>query len=319
MIVGGHYYRNFDVLFHTRYHFKEADYSALIIEKSIINMALLIIIIYYGFPKSSYRKELTMDKNPKLSSYIGHHADLYDLFYADKPYSDEANFVHSCLVKHSSRPVENILELGCGTGTHSLFLEKLGYKIIATDYSNEMLLQAMHKAKEVNSNNIFRQQDMCSLDIPERPLDAIICLSYSICYATTNESFGRVINGAYSHLRPGGLFIFEFWNAAAMVSNYDPLRIKRCRIDDGEVIRISEAQIDYRSQLYKVDYSIYEHKKNGTFNYLSETQINRYFSLQEMSLFLTNAGFKPIKWFAGYKEDERITNETWNILCIAQS
>lgn len=260
-----------------------------------------------------------MNENRNQSSYLGRHAELYDLFYSDKPYSEEANFVHSCLEKYSLMPIETILELGCGTGTHSLFLEKFGYQILATDYSDDMLLHAMQKAQDANSSNRYRKQDMCSLDIPERPFDAIICLFDSICYATTNENFNRVINGVYTHLRAGGLFIFEFWNAPAMVSNYNPLRIKRWQLENSEVMRISEAQIDYRSQLYQVDYSIYEHRKNGTYIYLSETQINRYFSLQEMSLFLTQAGFKPVRWLAGYKEDERITDETWNIICIAQS
>ena len=72
------------------------------------------------------------------SSYIGRHAALYDLFYAEKNYGDESAFIHRCIQNYQPG-AQKMLELACGTGTHSLLLEKLGYNVIATDYSPDML------------------------------------------------------------------------------------------------------------------------------------------------------------------------------------
>src|SRR5262245_47239256 len=103
-------------------------------------------------------------EQPK-SSYIGRHAELYDLFYAEKPYAQEAGFIADCIKKFgSSKQTPHVLELACGTGNHAFEFEKLGYKILATDYSSDMLAQANKKALQTSITVEFRQQDMRTLD-----------------------------------------------------------------------------------------------------------------------------------------------------------
>jgi SAM-dependent methyltransferase len=251
------------------------------------------------------------------SSYMGRHAELYDLFYADKPYSQEASFVHACVQRHKP-DAKSILELACGTGNHALLMEEYGYQIIASDYSNDMLAQAREKGQRKGSRIDFRQQDMRSLDVPERPFDVITCLFDSIGYVATNENIEAVLRSVYSHLLPGGLFIFEFWHAAAMIRGYDPLRIRRWQIPDGEILRISETGIDYQKQLCHVAYSIYELNKDGSYDKFHETQTNRFFLLQEMDHFLENSSLTLVKWFSGFEENELINDETWHVVAIAQ-
>jgi SAM-dependent methyltransferase len=252
------------------------------------------------------------------SSYIGRHAELYDIFYADKPYAEEAAFVHGCLQKYGNPHPKRLLELACGTGTHSLLLEKKGYDIIAIDYSKDMLVQAQQKVKKSGSGVDFRQQDMLFLNIPERPFDAVICLFDSIGYVATNENLEQVLKGIREHLCPGGLFIFEFWHASAMIRSYEPLRIRRWQVPNGEILRISETHIDHQTQLCHVGYSIYELHKDGTYSHLQETQINRFFLLQEMAYFLTQANLTPLKWFAGFNDNEQISEMTWHVVGVAR-
>jgi SAM-dependent methyltransferase len=252
-----------------------------------------------------------------VSSYMGRHAELYDLFYAEKPYESEIDFVHNCIQKHKPES-KKILELACGTGTHSLLMEKFGYQIVATDYSGDMLAQAQRKAQSGESLVEFRQQDMRTLNIPERPFDVVICLFDSIGYVSSNESIERVLQNIYSHLSPGGLFIFEFWHAGAMIPNYDPLRIRRWMTQDGEVLRISETSIDYEKQLCDVSYSIYELNNNGTYSHIRETQTNRFFLLKEMEFFLRKSNLIPLKWFSGFDDNEVINRETWHVVAVAQ-
>jgi len=254
-----------------------------------------------------------------ISSYVGRHAELYDLFYAEKPYAVESRFVHDCLQKFSSRPVKRLLELACGTGNHSFLLEKYGYEIIATDYSNDMLVQARHKSESKNSRVDFRQQDMRTLDLHERPFDAVICLFDSIGYVATNENIGQVLRNVHDHLKTDGLFIFEFWHAGAMLRGFDRLRIRRWKTQDSEFLRIAETTVDYQTQLCHVAYSIYELNNNGTYNAFQETQINRFFLIQEMSEFLISSGLIPVKWFAGFEQNEQVTENTWHIVGVAQA
>jgi len=253
-----------------------------------------------------------------MSSYIGRHAEFYDVFYADKPYTEEAAFVHRCLQQYSVGTARRLLELACGTGTHALALEKFGYEIVATDYSEDMLACARRKAAEVSSSVDFRWQDMRTLDISEGPFDVAMCLFDSIGYIETNETLMQVLRGVHHHLRPDGLFVFEFWHATPMLRSYDPVRVRRWSTPEGELVRISETELDYAKQLARVTYTIYELRRDGTYTSLKETQTNRYFLVQEMAGWLSTCGFTPVKWFAGFALDENITERTWHIVAVAR-
>jgi SAM-dependent methyltransferase len=253
-----------------------------------------------------------------LTSYSGRHAELYDLFYADKPYAGEAAFVDQCLSKYSVGPENRVLEIACGTGTHAFHLESAGRQIVATDYSEGMLRRAKQKASENSSRVEFQLQDMTQLEVNGAPFDAVICLFDAIGYVQTNDALAKVFHGVHKHLRQGGLFVFEFWHAAAMLRHYDPVRVRRWKTDGSEVLRISETTLDAANQLSRVNYSIYEFYDAGTYSALTETQVNRYFLLQEMLAWLTSSGFTAVKWFAGFTDDETITDETWHILAVAR-
>jgi SAM-dependent methyltransferase len=253
-----------------------------------------------------------------VSSYIGRHAELYDIFYADKPYEAEALFVHQCLERYGDGRIRHLLELACGTGTHALALEKFGYEIVATDYSEDMLACARRKAAGARSSIDFRQQDMRELDVSGKPFDAVICLFDSVGYVGANEALIQVFQGVHSHLRAGGLFVFEFWHAAAMLRSYEPVRVRRWSTQEGEILRISETELDCSKQLARVKYTIYVFRKNGTYESSVETQTNRYFLVQEMAGWLQFCGLTPLKWFAGFTPNEKITEQTWHVVAVAR-
>ena len=105
-------------------------------------------------------------------------------------------------------------------------------KIVATDYSEDMLQRAKQKAAEKSSSVEFQLQDMTQLAVSTELFDAVICLFDAIGYVQTNDALDKVFRGVHKHLRPNGLFIFEFWHAAAMLRHYDPVRVRRWQTDD---------------------------------------------------------------------------------------
>jgi len=253
-----------------------------------------------------------------MSSYVGRHAELYDIFYGDKPYPAEAQFVHSCLQQHSIGKTNRLLELACGTGSHAFELEKIGYQIVASDYSPDVIAVAMRKAHAKNSKIDFQQQDMRLLTFTDSRFDAAYCLFDSIGYVVTNDAIKKTLQGIHRALRADGLFVFEFWHAAAMLRSYDPLRIRRWQLPEGELLRISETTIEPLKQICNVSYSIYELKSDGRYFATKEVQTNRYFLVQEMSAFLAENGFTPLKWFSGFSDSERIDDTTWHVVAVAR-
>lgn len=260
-----------------------------------------------------------MANNPIQPTYTGKFSDIYDLFYSDKTYTQEAKFVQYLLQRFGGKSAQKILELGCGTGTHSFLLEAYGHEILATDLSEDMIRKARAKAEARGSGVRFAAQDMIELDQPWRPFDAVICLFDSFCYVIENDDVEGVLTRVHKHLKPGGLFIFEFWNAPAMINHLDSIRVARLQHGEDEIVKLSEAQLDYQRQLYQVNYTLYEIKADGMCHTYTERHTNRYYQVQEMAYFLTRAGLQPLKMYAGYAEDETITGDTWNIVCVAQA
>ena len=251
-----------------------------------------------------------------MISYKGRHAEFYDIFYRDKPYKKEAAFIHQCLQECSIGKTKRLLELACGTGTHALALEKFNYEIIATDNSEDMLNHARRKAAMVDSAIDFRPQDMRELSLDERPFDAVFCLFDSIGYLKTNEKITEAFLRVRDHLRKDGLFIFEFWHAPAMLTQYEPVRFRRWVVPDGQLVRISETTLDYVLQTASVRYTIYELLSDGTYHGLEEVQENRFFHVQEMANLISYCDYTPIKFLDCYTDNEDISEKTWHILAI---
>jgi SAM-dependent methyltransferase len=257
-----------------------------------------------------------------MSSYLGRHAALYDMFYAEKPYAQEAEFIDTLLKQHAANKPRRLLELACGTGKHALELEKRGYDIIATDYSPDMLACAKGRATQAQSKVQFHHADMRHLaecePLAGQAFDAAYALFDSIGYVQTNEAIAEVLRGVHDHLKPGGVFIFEFWHAAAMLRDFDPLRVRRWKTETGEVIRISRTTLDVAKQLSHIAYEIIELQNDGKYNRLEEMQTNRYFLVQEMAAFITSASLTPITWHAGFSPETRIDETTWHVIAVAQ-
>jgi SAM-dependent methyltransferase len=249
--------------------------------------------------------------------YRDRFADWYDTFYADKSYAQEARFVHKCLSR-SGAGVRRLLELACGTANHAFEFERLGYQVLATDVSVDMLRCARQKKLARDSAIELRQMDMRRIDLPARSFDAVICLFDSIGYAQTNQAVSAVMSKVHQVLRSGGIFIFEFWHAAAMLKYYEPVRVRRWKTPQGELERISETQIDYLNNLATVNYTVYEAQAEGGHRCYRETHKNRFFSIVEMENFLQQSGLEALAWYAGFQENKVIQADTWHILGVTQ-
>jgi len=251
-----------------------------------------------------------------MASYTGKHAQLYDIFYASKDYSSEADFIQKMLTKYSKIPVLNVLELAGGTGKHASLLSNNGYKLMVTDSSPDMI-DAAKKKHQQNQALAFEVWDMSSPRTFTNQFDAVICLFDSIGYVQTNEKIASTLKNVHNNIKEGGIFIMEFWNAGAMIKSYEPYREKYFQQKDQKITRISETSLNYPQQTATVDYTIIITENDQT-EYIKESQTNRYFLIQEMANFLATANLIPIKFFAGFEEKENISTDVWHTVVVAQ-
>jgi ubiquinone/menaquinone biosynthesis C-methylase UbiE len=251
-----------------------------------------------------------------VSVYAGDYAQLYDLFYADKPYDGEAAFVDQILREHAIGPSRRLLDVACGTGQHSVRLAERGWEVLGVDQSMDMLRAAEDRSG--SSSATFVQQDMRALALPRSDFDAAVCLFDSIGYGVTNEAIVATLSGIRRHLRRDGLFVVEFWHAPPMLREHEPVRVRQWETDTGTVVRISRTALDVVAQLARVEYAVYQLTPDGRYRHTREVHENRYFLVQEMQLLLRVSGFEPLRWMAGFDRTTPISEGTWHVLVLAR-
>jgi ubiquinone/menaquinone biosynthesis C-methylase UbiE len=75
----------------------------------------------------------------------------------------------------SLQPGSSILDVGCGTGRHSIELAKRGYTVTGLDLSSEMLTRAADAAKSAGVNVNWIRSDATQFSLHEN-YDGAICL-----------------------------------------------------------------------------------------------------------------------------------------------
>jgi len=106
-----------------------------------------------------------------------------------------------------------ILDVGCGTGRHSVELSKRGYNITGIDLSDSMLNKAREKAKKLNLNIDFQKHDARSLTFSNEFDLAIMLCEGGFSLMETDEMNFKILESVSRALKPkGSKFIFTTLN-----------------------------------------------------------------------------------------------------------
>ena len=239
-----------------------------------------------------------------MNSYTGLHARLYDTIYADKPYADEARFVHELAAVEGRR----LLDVACGTGRHARAFADLGYDVTAVDLNEELLAVGRESAGD---RVRFVQGDMTALDVDGGPFDLVTCLFDSIGYAQENDLVVAALRSLGRHVAPGGATVVEFLHAPAIVRGAEARRVRQVALPDGrELTRVSETTLDVERMVMRVRYELSVEDEQS-----SETQANRVFSVPEMRLLAEMAGLDVRAHVAAYS-DGQVELDTYHVLLV---
>lgn len=213
------------------------------------------------------------------------YAHYYDLLYRDKDYAAETAYVVSHIREHAPQ-AERILELGCGTGAHAEHLARMGYTVHGVDMSKTMLARA--KARKANLPPEISARLSYSLgDVrtvrTNKVYDAVISLFHVMSYQVRNADLEAAFETASIHLRPGGLFLFDFWHGPAVLIQRPEVRVKRLEDKKIKVTRIAEPLMHVNENTVDVNYTMFiEEKATGKVEQVQETHSMRYLFLPEL-------------------------------------
>ena len=105
-----------------------------------------------------------------------------------------------------------ILDIGCGTGRHSIELAQRGYEVTGIDLSESQLTRAKQKASARNLSVNFERQDARKLTFAaEFELVIMICEG-GFSLMETDEMNWQILRNASNALKPQGKLIFTTLN-----------------------------------------------------------------------------------------------------------
>ena len=244
-----------------------------------------------------------------MNNKIFSSGDYYDLFYDDKNYQLEANYIHEKIQEY--KPNSNsILELGCGTGKHATNLTKFGYEILGIEKSQSML------KKTTNKKNLeFQQGDIREIKLKDK-FDCVISLFHVMSYQISNKSLFSVFKTAFNHLKKDGLFLFDFWFGPAVIHQKPMVRTKTISTKNNTICRIAEPELllDRNQVNVKYTYHDFDHCTKK-FRIINELHQMRYFSIPELEFIANETGFKVLN-FEEFLTGFEPSFKTWGVSII---
>ena len=216
-------------------------------------------------------------------------ASSYDGLMADGSYRKRADWLEK-LFKKSRISVESVLDLACGTGTIACLLAARGYQVIATDASEEMLVQAAAKAMILEENApMFLLQSMPRLRLAE-PVDTVVSTMDSLNYLTREKDIRETFCRVYRWLKSGGQFIFDV-NTPYKLRCMD----RQMYMDETEdSFCVWRTFFSERTKCCTYQVDLFRLNEDETWERDYEEHRERAWSEEELRLFLKDAGFSKV-------------------------
>lgn len=145
----------------------------------------------------------------------------YHILYKDRDYAEAQLFMDN-ITNYLNLPEDaRILDLACGKGRHSIYLNKLGYDVTGADLSENSIREA---SKYANDKLHFVVHDM--REPYEEKFEAIFNLFTSFGYFENDEDNFTTLKAIHDSLSEYGLAVIDFMNVAKVIENLVPEEVK---------------------------------------------------------------------------------------------
>lgn len=255
-----------------------------------------------------------------MSVFNSVYADQYDNFYAAKDYGAECDLVQTALKQYASAPVRDVLDIGCGTGGHAIDLGQRGYAMTGVDLSPHMLEHARSKA--AGHRFTHPPQWLCgdARDFATgRQFDAAIMMFAVIGYLTSNADVLAGLRNIRAQLKPGALFLCDFWYGPTVLSDRPSDRVRVLDVNGAEVIRVASTVLNPVQHTADVSLRVWTIHNEQVTSRAHEVHQLRYFFPQEFAQLLAQAGFAMRSISAFPTLDGPLNDQTWNAFVVAQA
>lgn len=224
----------------------------------------------------------------------------YHILYKDRDYNEAQVFMDN-LTHYLNLPEEaKILDLACGKGRHSVYLNSLGYEVTGADLSENSIIEA---SKSENEKLHFKVHDM--RDVCDSKYDAIFNLFTSFGYFESDDDNLITLKAIKHSLTEYGFACIDFMNVDFVIENLVPEEVKTIE------------NIDFHIKRYVKDNHIYKEidfEDNGEkFHYTEKVQALRLVDFERM---MEEAEIYLLDIFGNYKLQPFYKNKSERLIMI---
>jgi SAM-dependent methyltransferase len=172
----------------------------------------------------------------------------YHILYKDRNYREAQIFMDN-LTHYLNLPEKaKVLDLACGKGRHSIYLNQLGYNVLGADLSENSIAEA---SKNSNEHLHFKVHDM--REPFEEKFDAIFNLFTSFGYFENDEDNLTTLKAIKDSLSEYGFAVIDFMNVHQVIETLVPEEVKtvdgidfhiKRYVEDGHILK----EIDFEDQ-----------------------------------------------------------------------
>jgi cyclopropane fatty-acyl-phospholipid synthase-like methyltransferase len=218
-------------------------------------------------------------ENVNNSYFDGYYKDIWRSIIPAELTVKEVDFMLSYF---KLQPGNNILDLMCGYGRHTIALAKKGMNVTAVDNLDEYVneINRIVTAEKLPVSTI--KADVINYEA-DRNYELALCMGNSLCFFDRSDTI-RILKMISSHLVPGGHFLINTWMLAEIAFN--GFREKTWS-HVGDLKFISESKYLLQPSRIVTEHLILSPDGNNE----TKTAIDYIYSISETELMLAEAGF----------------------------